>query len=205
MNKIIVIDYGAGNVRSVGYALERMGFEPILTHDSALIRSASRIVFPGVGHAHAAMNALRRYHLDEVIPSLTQPVLGICLGMQLLGDFSEEGNTKALGIVDAPVKRFEPVAENAHMKIPHMGWNTLGFENTPKHTHPILEGVTAEDYFYFVHTYYMPVCEDTVASADYINEFSAIVARDNFIGCQFHPEKSGAAGRKILENFLKIK
>ncbi|QBO59421.1 imidazole glycerol phosphate synthase subunit HisH [Chryseobacterium salivictor] len=192
---IAIIDYGAGNVKSVENAVRKLGFETIITSDSEEIRNAEKVIFPGVGEASTAMNYLKQRNLDTLIPTLKQPFLGICLGQQLLCNFSEEGNTKCLGIFDLKVKEF-PATDI----VPHMGWNNLqAIEGK------LLEGISAEDNFYFVHSYYCEVGENTTSECDYILPFSAALQKDNFYGTQFHPEKSGDVGSKILENFLKLK
>ena len=189
--KVVLIDYGAGNVRSVSFALERLGIEPILTSDKQVIQSATHVIFPGVGHAKSAMEALSEKGLVEFIPTLKQPVLGVCLGMQLMCRFSEEGNTPGLGIFDVDVIRF-----NENLKVPHMGWNSL-IEG-----HELLQGI--DEQVYFVHSYYVPECANTMAVCDYHGRFSAALVKDNFFGCQFHPEKSGAPGAEILKRFLNV-
>ncbi|MDQ0476328.1 imidazole glycerol phosphate synthase subunit HisH [Chryseobacterium sp. MDT2-18] len=192
---IAIIDYGAGNIKSVENAVRKLGFETIITSDSEEIRNAEKVIFPGVGEASTAMNYLKQRNLDTLIPTLKQPFLGICLGQQLLCNFSEEGNTKCLGIFDLKVKEF-PATDI----VPHMGWNNLqAIEGK------LLEGISAEDNFYFVHSYYCEVGENTTSECDYILPFSAALQKDNFYGTQFHPEKSGDVGSKILENFLKLK
>jgi glutamine amidotransferase len=188
--KLVIIDYGAGNVFSVKSAFERLGVDAILTRDKDEILSADRVVFPGVGHAAAALKQLRESKLDAFIPALQQPVLGVCLGMQLMCEHTEEGNEKCLGIFDGvSVKRFE-----GDEKIPHMGWNTL------KDTSKKMEGLTQD--VYFVHSYFAPVNPYTVAVCEYGQPFSASMEKNNFFACQFHPEKSGAAGELILKRFL---
>lgn len=191
MSKTTIIDYGAGNVKSVSFALERLGINPVLSNDPDEIRTSDYVIFPGVGHAKTAMEALHKNNLVDLIPALTQPVLGVCLGMQLMCRFSEEGNTPGLGIFDADVIRFD---EN--LKVPHMGWNTLieGRE--------LLQGI--EEQVYFVHSYYVPECPETMAVCDYHGRFSAALVKENFYGCQFHPEKSGNAGAEILKRFLNV-
>lgn len=188
--------YNAGNVFSVLNALRRIGVEPLLTDAGEELRRADRVVFPGQGEASTAMAYLRAHGLDEVIRSLTQPVLGICIGQQLMCRHSEEGDTDCLGIFDADVKRFTP--QRHEDKVPCMGWNSL--YNTAS---PIMEGIEGK-YVYFVHSYYVPLCSNTIATADYILPYSAAMQRDNFYACQFHPEKSGSVGEQIIRNFLEL-
>jgi len=190
MKKVAIIDYGAGNLHSVMYALERLGVDPILTNDKTVLTSADLVVFPGVGHAHAAMEALKDKDLVDFIPTLKQPVLGICLGMQLMCSHTEEGNVKGLGIFDDKVVRFE-----GDFKVPHMGWNGLLDGKS------IVADVNAD--VYFVHSYFVPVGSSTIATTNYNGSFSAALQKDNFFACQFHPEKSAKAGEQILQNFLK--
>lgn len=192
---IAIIDYVAGNVKSVANAVRRLGFETIITSDFEEIRNAEKVIFPGVGEASTAMKYLKQTNLEKLIPTLKQPFLGICLGQQLLCDFSEEGATKCLGIFDLKVKEF-PSTDI----VPHMGWNNL-----QKLQGPLFEGISEADNFYFVHSYYCEVGEFTTSECDYILPFSATLQKDNFYGTQFHPEKSGDVGSKILENFLKLK
>ena len=192
---IAIIDYGAGNVKSVENAVRKLGFETIITSDFKEIRNAEKVIFPGVGEASTAMNYLKERNLDTLIPTLKQPFLGICLGQQLLCDFSEEGNTKCLGIFNLKVKEF-PATDI----VPHMGWNNL-----QQIKGELLDGISSDDNFYFVHSYYCEVGENTTSECDYILPFSATLQKDNFYGTQFHPEKSGDIGSKILENFLKLK
>lgn len=192
---IAIIDYVAGNVKSVENAVRRLGFETIITSDFEEIRNAEKVIFPGVGEASTAMKYLKQKNLEKLIPTLKQPFLGICLGQQLLCDFSEEGATKCLGIFDLKVKEF-PSTDI----VPHMGWNNL-----QKLQGPLFEGISEADNFYFVHSYYCEVGEFTTSECDYILPFSATLQKDNFYGTQFHPEKSGDVGSKILENFLKLK
>ena len=196
-----IVKYNAGNIYSVVNALRRMGIEPLLTDDAEQLRKADCVLFPGQGHAGEAMDYLRARRLDEVIRDLRQPVFGICVGQQLLCKHSEEGDTDCIGIFDAEVKRFQP--ERHEDKVPCMGWNRI--EVRGDLVNPILKGLGPEPYVYFVHSYYVPVCEDTIATADYILPYSASMHKDNFYTCQFHPEKSGKVGEKILENFLKLR
>ena len=192
---IAIIDYVAGNVKSVENAVKKLGFETLITSDPHEIRNAEKVIFPGVGEASTAMNYLKERNLDILIPTLKQPFLGICLGQQLLCDFSEEGNTKCLGIFNLKVKQFPPTDI-----VPHMGWNNL-----QKLQGPLLEGISMEDNFYFVHSYYCEIGQNTTSECDYILPFSATLQKNNFYGTQFHPEKSGDVGSKILENFLQLK
>ena len=192
---IAIIDYVAGNVKSVENAVRKLGFETIITSDFEEIRNAEKVIFPGVGEASTAMKYLKQKNLEKLIPTLKQPFLGICLGQQLLCDFSEEGAAKCLGIFDLKVKEF-PSTDI----VPHMGWNNL-----QKLQGPLFEGISEADNFYFVHSYYCEVGEFTTSECDYISPFSATLQKDNFYGTQFHPEKSGDVGSKILENFLKLK
>ena len=191
---IAIIDYGAGNVKSVENAVRKLGFETIITSDFEEIRNAEKVIFPGVGEASTAMNYLKERNLDTLIPTLEQPFLGICLGQQLLCDFSEEGNTKCLGIFDLKVKEF-PATDI----VPHMGWNNL-----QQIKGELLNRISVGDNFYFVHSYYCEVGENTTSECDYILPFSATLQKNNFYGTQFHPEKSGDVASKILENFLKL-
>lgn len=192
--KIAIIDYGAGNVQSILFALQRLGFSGTLTNNPAEIQAADRVIFPGVGEAASAMKKIRASGLDKIIPRLKQPVLGICLGMQLLCKNSEEGNTKGLGIFNVSVNRFS----NA-VKVPHMGWNTITNLKSD-----LFKNVSEEEYMYLVHSYYAPLNEETIAVTNYGQNYSSALKKDNFYGVQFHPEKSGKAGQKIIENFLKL-
>ncbi len=195
--KVAVVKYNAGNIRSVDYALRRIGVEPVITSDEAELRSADRVIFPGVGEAATTMAFLQTSGLDRVIKDLHQPVLGICLGMQLMCRYSEEGGVGCLGIFDVDVKRF--VSGRHEDKVPHMGWNTLMNTNSA-----LFKGFDKEEYVYFVHSYYVPVNEHTAAETRYILPFSAALHKDNFYATQFHPEKSGSVGERILKNFLEL-
>jgi glutamine amidotransferase len=199
--KIVIIKYNAGNIRSVDFALQRLGISATVTADPDEIRSADRVIFPGVGEASTTMNYLRLHKLDSLICDLTQPVLGVCLGLQLMCAHSEEGDTQCLGIFPEKVKKFIPLNENNILfKVPHMGWNSLSDLKTP-----LFDNIREEDYFYFVHSYYASAGIDTAAICEYIVPFSAALQRDNFYATQFHPEKSGKTGARILENFLNLK
>jgi len=197
VTELVIIDNGGGNVASVRYALERLGVEAVLSTDAAVVRAARRVILPGVGAARDAMHRLTRTGLDRVIPTLTQPVLGICLGMQLLYAASAEGDTPCLGILPGRAERF---ADDAGRRVPHMGWNQL----VPHGQSPLLSGIAAGEYAYFVHSYALPVSADTVATCDYGRPFTAVVSRGNFHGAQFHPERSAAAGARLLANFLTL-
>ena len=201
--KVAIIKYNAGNVQSVLYALQRLGIDANVTDDHSEIKSADKVIFPGVGHAASAMDHLKERKLDQLIVSLQQPALGICLGLQLLCNFSEEGNTKCLGVFDAAVKKFdESVFQNKNLvpvKIPHMGWNTITDLSSP-----LMEGIADDSYVYFVHSYYAELSKETIATTDYIHPFSAAMHKNNFYGVQFHTEKSAEVGEKILSNFLKL-
>ena len=193
--KVAILKYNAGNVFSVDCALRRLGVEPIVTDNVEQLRRADKVVFPGVGEASSAMAYLRSRHLDELIRSLTQPVIGICIGQQLLCRNSEEGNTECIGVFDTSVKLF---SEAPGVKVPEMGWNTI----KPLVDNPLLKGIDENSYVYYVHSYYVPVCDDTIAVTDYSLPFSAAMNKDNFYATQFHPEKSGGVGELILKNFL---
>ena len=193
---VAIVKYNAGNVYSVVNALKRLGIEPLLTDNAEALQKADRVLFPGQGEASGAMEYLKARRLDEVIRSLKQPVLGICIGQQLLCRHSEEGNTDCIGVFDAEVRRFQP--QRHEDKVPCMGWNRL---YDTKST--LMQGIEGE-YVYFVHSYYVPVCNETIATADYILPYSAAMHKDNFYTCQFHPEKSGRVGEQIIKNFLAI-
>lgn len=191
---IAIIHYNAGNVASVANALNRLGLSSTITNDAATIAAADKVIFPGVGEAKSAMAFLRQYQLDEVIIHLTQPVLGICLGMQLMCTASEEGNTIGLGIFDTQVKKFP-----AGNIVPHMGWNSISFAESP-----LLQQVNTGSDVYFVHSYYARPCAHTIATCNYILPFSAALQKNNFYATQFHPEKSADTGLQILKNFLSL-
>ncbi len=190
---IAIVDYGAGNIRSVQNALNRLGAESMLTADAKQLNVADKVIFPGVGAAPYAMQQLRERGLDQVIPNLQQPVLGICLGLQLLCNESEEGNAAGLGVFDTVVKQFD-----GDFKIPHMGWNEVN-----GNTYPLFRNVDSQADFYYVHSYFAGTCEDTIATTTYGTRFSAALQKDNFMAVQFHPEKSGQVGERLLLNFLE--
>lgn len=196
---IVIIKYNAGNIESVKNALGRLHITAEITDDHERIRKADKVIFPGVGEASTTMDYLRKNELNKLIVSLQQPVLGICLGLQLMCSYSEENDTECLGIFDEKVKRFMPKhGEEFITKVPHMGWNRIGNLKTP------LLNNLYDPYVYFVHSYFASVGEHTIATCDYIDRFSAALHRDNFYATQFHPEKSGTIGAKILENFIKL-
>ena len=199
---VAIVKYNAGNIYSVVNALRRMGIEPTLTDDAELLTKADKVLFPGQGHAREAMEYLRARRLDEVIRNLKQPVFGICVGQQLLCKHSEEGDADCIGIFDAEVKRFQP--ERHEDKVPCMGWNRIEVRSEECGVSPLMEGLGENPYVYFVHSYYVPVCAETIAVADYILPYSASMHKDNFYACQFHPEKSGVVGERILKNFLEL-
>lgn len=193
--KIAIIDYGAGNVQSVLFALERIGFAGKVTSDADEIKNADKVIFPGVGEASSAMKMLEEKDLVKVILQLKQPVLGICLGMQLLCKSSEEGNTTGIGIFNIAIKKF-----SNELKVPQMGWNTIFNLKSP-----LFEGISENEYMYLVHSFYAPQNENSIATTNYGIEYATAVQKDNFYGMQFHPEKSGKIGEQILSNFLKLK
>ena len=194
---VAMIQYKAGNIRSVTFALNRLGIEPVLTDDTETIRSADKVIFPGVGEASTAMKHLKEKNLHELIPTLKQPFIGICLGMQLMCVHSEEGDVDCLGIFPNHVKRFQ--SNNKGFKVPHIGWNQIYHLKAP-----LFNGVEENANVYFVHSYYADVMIDTAATCYHIQHFSAALQRDNFYGVQFHPEKSADTGELILKNFLAL-
>lgn len=191
--KIAVIKYNAGNIRSIAFALERLGIDYSITDDVEKIKSADKVIFPGVGEASTTMRYLTEMKFDKLIINLKQPVLGICLGMQLMCKYSDENNTPCLGIFDETVKLFKPTQ---NQKVPHIGWNSLTLSNG------WLDSKLDDEFVYFVHSYFVPVNQDTVAITNYIQPFSAAMQKDNFYAVQFHPEKSAAAGELVLKSFL---
>lgn len=191
--KVVIIKYNAGNIRSVLFALERIGVQAKVTDDVNEIRAADKVIFPGVGEASSAMQYLKEKQLDTLITSLTQPVLGICLGMQLMCAHSDEGNTPCLGIFDETVHLFP----QNKLKVPQIGWNNIFNLN-----YPLFENVTEQSYMYFVHSYYVGLSPNTIAQTDYIQPYSSALQKDNFYAVQFHPEKSGEMGQQILKNFV---
>ena len=192
--QVAIINYGAGNIQSIRFAFERLGIHPILSDSAAELSQADRVIFPGVGEASSAMRKLKATGLDTLIPELKQPVLGICLGMQLMCNHSQEGDTPGLGIFDVDVLKF-----NHGVKVPQIGWNTID-----KLKSDLFAGISQKEYIYLVHSYYAPLCEDTIAVSDYGMAYSSALSKKNFYGVQFHPEKSSVVGEKILDNFLKL-
>lgn len=198
---IVIINYGAGNIQSIKFAIERLGYTATLSNDPSEIQTADKVIFPGVGEASSAMLKLKETGLDSIIPSLKQPVLGICLGMQLMCNRSEEGGTKGLGIFDVDVLRFNTrnSSQQESIKIPQIQWNTIRDLKSP-----LFKGIAENEFIYMVHSFYAPVTEQTIATSNYGLEYSAALAKDNFYGTQFHPEKSSSVGEQILKNFLEI-
>ena len=192
--KLVIIDYGAGNIKSIQFAFKRLGVEAVLSNNIDEIRAADKIIFPGVGEASSAMKMLQESGLDKVIPTLKQPVLGICLGMQLMCNSSEEGNTKGLGIFNVDVKKFSKA-----VKVPQMGWNVISDLKSDLFT-----GIKEKEFMYLVHSYYAEKCNEAIATTAYGIEYASALQKGNFYGVQFHPEKSGAEGERILMNFLKL-
>ncbi len=190
---VVIVDYGAGNIQSIRFALARLGTTAVLSDDAAVIKAASHVIFPGVGEASSAMEKLRASGLETLIPTLTQPVLGICLGMQLMCNHTEEGNTEGLKIFDTEVVRF-----TTELNVPHMGWNTVQGKGV------LFDGIPQNSHFYLVHSFYAMPNEDLIGACTYAVPFAAALAKDNFYGTQFHPEKSGAVGAQLLKNFLAL-
>jgi glutamine amidotransferase len=191
---IVIINYGAGNIQSIMFAIERLGFHAVLSNDPDEIKAADKVIFPGVGEASYAMKMLKDSGLDTLIPTLTQPVLGICLGMQLMCNHSEEGDTTGLGIFDVDVYKY-----TNKVKVPHMGWNTIYNLKSG-----LFKDIAENEYMYLVHSFYAPLCKETIATTDYELEYSSALENKNFYGTQFHPEKSGDVGEQILKNFLLL-
>lgn len=198
--KIVIIKYNAGNIRSVKNALLRLGYDAEITADPDVIRKADKVIFPGVGEASTTMAYLRKSGLDKLITSLKQPVIGICLGMQLMCSFSEEGNVDCLNIFDEKVRKFQmPEPNTENVKIPHMGWNTITNVQSS-----LFDASLEDEYVYFVHSFYVAMGDHTAATTNYIHPYSSALQKDNFYATQFHPEKSGSVGERILTNFLKL-
>jgi len=192
--KIVIINYGAGNIQSIMFAIERLGYKAVLSNNPDEIKAADKVIFPGVGEASYAMKMLKESGLDTLIPTLKQPVFGICLGMQLMCNHSEEGDTKGLGIFDVDVVKF-----STKVKVPQMGWNNIYNLKSD-----LFKGIAEKEYMYLVHSFYAPLCAETIATTNYELEYSSALENDNFYGTQFHPEKSGDIGEQILGNFLKL-
>jgi glutamine amidotransferase len=192
--KLVIINYGAGNIKSIQFAFKRLGVEAVLSNNIDEIRAADKVIFPGVGEASSAMKKLQESGLDKIIPTLKQPVLGICLGMKLMCNFSEEGNTKGLGIFNVDVKRF-----SNNVKVPQMGWNVISNLKSP-----LFKDIKDNEFMYLVHSFYAEKCDEMIAKTDYEIEYASALQKDNFYGTQFHPEKSGLEGSKILHNFLNL-
>jgi len=192
--KIVIINYGAGNIQSIMFAIERLGYKAVLSNNPDEIKSADKVIFPGVGEASYAMKMLQESGLDVLIPTLKQPVFGICLGMQLMCNYSEEGDTKGLGIFDVDVVKF-----SSKVKVPQMGWNNIYNLKSD-----LFKEIAENEYMYLVHSFYAPLCTETIATTNYELEYSSALENGNFYGTQFHPEKSGDVGEQILGNFLKL-
>jgi glutamine amidotransferase len=192
--KIVIINYGAGNIQSIMFAIERLGYKAVLSNIPDEIKSADKVIFPGVGEASYAMKMLKESGLETLIPTLKQPVLGICLGMQLMCNYSEEGDTKGLGIFDVDVVKF-----SSKVKVPQMGWNNIYNLKSD-----LFKGIAENEYMYLVHSFYAPLCAETIATTNYELEYSSALENDNFYGTQFHPEKSGDIGEQILANFINL-
>ncbi|RSK38686.1 imidazole glycerol phosphate synthase subunit HisH [Mangrovimonas spongiae] len=192
--KVVIIDYGAGNIKSIQFAFQRLGINTELTSSKSTILKADKVIFPGVGEASSAMNMLQHSSLDRLIPNLQQPVLGICLGMQLLCKYTEEGSTHGLGIFDVKVKKFD-----TRVKVPQVGWNVIKDLKSD-----VFVGIPEKSYMYLVHSYYAEICDETISKTDYGLEYTSALQKKNFYGVQFHPEKSGDLGEQILKNFIEI-
>ncbi len=192
--RIVIINYGAGNIQSIKFAIQRLGYEAVLSDDVKEIQGADKVIFPGVGEASSAMEKLKSTGLDKLIPTLKQPVLGICLGMQLMCKYSEEGKTKGLGIFDVDVVKF-----NNTVKVPQIGWNQIENLNSELFT-----GIAEKEFMYLVHSFYVPLNDEAIATTEYGVKYASALQKDNFYGVQFHPEKSSKAGEKILKNFLEL-
>ena len=192
--KLVIINYGAGNIKSIQFAFKRLGIEAVLSNNIDEIKAADKVIFPGVGEASSAMEMLQKSGLDKIIPTLKQPVLGICLGMQLMCNSSEEGNTKGLGIFNVDVKKF-----SKNVKVPQMGWNVISDLKSDLFT-----GIKDKEFMYLVHSFYAEDCAESIATTDYEIEYASALQKDNFYGVQFHPEKSGVEGSKILKNFINL-
>jgi glutamine amidotransferase len=192
--KIVIINYGAGNIQSIKFAIQRLGYEAILSDNSEVISKADKVIFPGVGEASSAMKKLKASKLDKLIPTLKQPVLGICLGMQLMCNYCEEGNTKGLGIFDENVVKF-----NNKVKVPQIGWNQI--ENLKSN---LFNKIKEKEFMYLVHSFYVPLNKETIAATNYGIKYTSALKKDNFYGVQFHPEKSSKAGEQLLKNFLEL-
>jgi glutamine amidotransferase len=192
--KIVIINYGAGNIQSIMFAIERLGYKAVLSNNPDEIKAADKVIFPGVGEASYAMKMLQESGLDTLIPTLKQPVFGICLGMQLMCNYSEEGDTKGLGIFDVDVVKF-----SSKVKVPQMGWNNIYNLKSD-----LFKGIAENEYMYLVHSFYAPICNETIATTNYELEYSSALENDNFYGTQFHPEKSGDIGERILANFINL-
>lgn len=193
--RVAIVKYNAGNIHSMRLALQRIEVEPLVTDEPKLLKRADYVIFPGVGEASTAMDYLKQHGLDELLVTLTQPVLGVCLGLQLLCKYSEENDTRTLGVFDVEVKRFPPEG-----KVPHMGWNSIDHLQGP-----LFKNIASGSFVYFVHSYYAKISSFTTAQCNYLVPFSAALQKDNFFGVQFHPEKSGPVGEQILKNFLNLK
>ncbi|MGC1473465.1 MAG: imidazole glycerol phosphate synthase subunit HisH [Psychroserpens sp.] len=193
--KLVIINYGAGNIKSLQFAFKRLGIDAVLSNDPVVIQAADKVIFPGVGEASSAMKMLRQSELNRIIPKLTQPVLGICLGMQLMCNTTEEGNTKGLGIFDVAVKRF-----TNKVKVPQMGWNTINGLKSE-----LFDGIKDNEFMYLVHSFYAEICPNAISVTHYELDYASALQKDNFYGVQFHPEKSSLAGEQLLKNFINIK